>query len=269
MSRKLPPLVEFAAEVAHRIGGSPRILDSGEYGSAAIELHGRHPLLIREHNWSLTLSFPIEGSWQVQTREEWQAVERPIMEALAKGSQPVSMSDAVVAFAPVVARLTGSAWSVSFPGTPVPQEAWMKHESQSVGLFQEADGVRIVVWVGGSMRSKSVHRIEQFGPLEEWLAAGLGRQEGALLAAEAEAKRQAALPLPDYDAVVALLRSGARIRTSGGRYSETYFWDTRLRRDIFDEGESYVEDGSEEQLRSSIRLYSAAFREALEAGPQK
>jgi hypothetical protein len=263
MTRTLPPLPELAQRIAEEVDGTARSLMDGEYPSAAIEIGDRHPLLVRDHSWTLTLSLPVEHSWSLATPEDWQKVAADV-KRLASGSHPVALSDAVLAFRPVLARISGVAWEVSFPGTPVPKEVWFRHEKRSVGLFQETDSVRIVIWVGSSLRSKSVNDPTKLATLCDWLESEVAEQKVALDEEEAEAKRIAALPVPEFEDVMTALKVGIRIRTGGGRYSRTYFLDEGvLGCDIFDEGDSYVATVTEKELRETIALYPQVFREAL------
>ncbi len=71
--RALPPLAAFAEAVAEMLQGSSRVLYAGDYPSAAIALGDRHPLLIRDHGHSLSLSLPLVGSWSVQAQQELRA----------------------------------------------------------------------------------------------------------------------------------------------------------------------------------------------------
>jgi hypothetical protein len=263
MVRTLPPLPTFAAEVAHALGGTAHAL--GE-AAAAIALGDEHPLLVRDHGWTLTLSLPTASSWPMRTPEEWRAAEPEIREALARRSPQPTISDAIVEFAPVLAAATGSPWDVRFPGTPVPTEAWMANGGRSVGLLQQRTTVKVVVWVGEMMHSKTA-ATGSFSKLVPWLEEMIPLQQQALDDAEAEKRRKAALPVPDVDAVIALLRAGERIRVSGGRYHETYFWDGRLSCAVFDEGDSYERDATEAELRRNIEAYPDVFRSALAQGP--
>jgi hypothetical protein len=267
MARTLPPLAELAERVAAELGGTADILWPGDYPSAAILLGDRHPLLLRDHGWSLTLSLPTDGSWRVQTDLEWQDASREIRRELAK-PHPLAMADVVLGLRGVLERITARAWVVSFPGTPVPQEAWFKHESRSVGLFQSQTGVRIVVWVGGDMRSEGAHAPGDIAPLAGWLESAVADQKRALDADAVDKARIAALPLPAFEEVMAALKAGVRVHTGGGRCSSTYFWDEsrgELRRDVFDEGATWVETASESDLREMIGYYAEDFRQALRA----
>lgn len=240
------------------------MLWSGDYPSAAIAIGDRHPILIRDHGWTLGLSLPLNKSWHLATEEDWQKIVPEVRAALAVSAHPISMADAVLAIAPVLERITGTAWVVSFPGTPVPQEAWFRQESRSVGMFQEEAAVRIVIWVDTDMRSQTVRDPTRLPALASWLETYVARQKVALDAAEAEQKRIAGLPLPEYERVLEALKLGIRIRIGGGRWSQTYFWqDDRLQCDIFDEGDTHVRDATEKELRDSIQYSAQAFREAL------
>ncbi|MBK7581903.1 MAG: hypothetical protein IPI67_17055 [Myxococcales bacterium] len=265
MERTLPPLGVFAAQVARALGGAANVFDSGEYPAAAVAFGGWHRVLIRDHQWALSVSLPTEHSWQLRTPEDWTATE-PLLRAALTSNPVLSMSDLLIVLGPMLARRTGSAWSANIAGTSPPGETWLRNGARSVGLFQQPSSVRVVVWADRALSSQSFTTPEALGTLAPWLEAALDQQDRALLEAEAEARRKAALPPPDFDAVLALLKAGARICTSGARCNETFFWDGRLRREIFDEGDVSVCDGSEADLRRHMELYPDAFRRALAAG---
>ena len=269
MARTLPPLPTFVAQIATALGGEPHLLDAGEYASAAVSFGGRHLLLVRDHKWTLTLSLPLDRSWPMSTPLEWLAVEPEIRAALASETTAVTLSDAIAAIVPPLAERSGNAWTVSFPGTPVPSEAWVKFGAQSIGLFQEENAVRVVVWVGAKMRSQHARARDALVSMTPWLDTRLREQSDAEAAAEREAQRLAALPLADLEAVVAHLQAGGRIAIGGGRWCETWFWRGGLRVEEFDEGYVAVEDGSEEKLRARIASHPTAFREALIGCPKR
>lgn len=264
MARTLPPIAELAEQIAHEVGGTAHMLWSGDYPSAGILLGDRHSLLLRDHGRTLTLSLPIGKSWALALENDWQKIVPDVRAAIASSPHPIAIADAVLAIAPVLERITGKAWLVSFPGTPVPAEAWFRQESRSVGLFQEESAVRIVIWIDTDMRSQTVREPSKLADLASWLETYVARQKVALDAAEAEAKRIAALPLPELEHVLSALKMGIRIRIGGGRWSQTYFWqDDALQCDVFDEGDSYVRSATREQLRDSIKYDPQAFRDAL------
>lgn len=164
-----------------------------------------------------------------------------------------------------IAALDANIWRASFPGIPVPLEAWLTkidEPQRSVGLFQEDKTVRVVVWVGDKMRSLRVTRQADLKKISTWLEPRLEAQRAAAEAAAKEEARRQALPLPGLEKVMRLLRDGKRIQTGGGRYSETYFIDgEKLRCQIFDEGSYEIRDASEADLQQVIKLYPDQFRE--------
>ncbi|MDQ3031265.1 MAG: hypothetical protein M3Y87_02535 [Myxococcota bacterium] len=273
MTRTLPPIAPLAETVARMLGGVPRVLDAGELGdgelddgdelgSAAVAFDGWHRVLIRTHVRSVSLSLPTEGSWSVQTPDDLRRIE-PELRAALQAPREISMSDAIVGLAPIAARLTGSPWRVRFPGVPSPRESWMKHGEHSIGVFQGERSVRIVVWIGDEPRATVVQAPDALAALHPWLEGALRAQQVSLAAADAETSREAGRPLPDRGAVLAHLTRGGRIRTGGGRWYETFFWEGRLRREVFDEGATHVQDASEHELERAIESSPDAFRRAL------
>jgi hypothetical protein len=199
----------------------------------------------------------------VQTEQELRATVPLIQRALATSSQPFSLADGALVLLPLLDQLTSQPFHLSFPGTPVPQEAWLLHGARSVGLFQGQNGVTVVVWVGGSMQQRHLTSQADGAAIGTFVAQALEAQRLAQEADAAEEKRKAALPLPDYDEVLALLRAGGRVVAGGGRYSTEFFWDTRLRCEIFDEGLTMQQDATEDDLRAQIKYHPESFREAL------
>lgn len=260
MTRTLPPLAELAEELASTLGGAARILHAGPHdAAAAIAFDGHHLLLVRDHGWTVSLSLPTAHAWSLRTPKEWAAAEGAIRAAVASYPRVVTMTDAIVALAPSFARLTPS-----FPGTPIPRETWLRNEHESVGLFQDERGVRIVVWIERAAEERRVEAASDLAALAAWLEPRLERQRLERTAAEAEARRRAALPLPELGAVLAFLRSGGRVCTSGGRYHETFFFvDGTLTREIFDEGDVETRSATTADLRAAIAAHPERFHEAL------
>lgn len=261
--RSLHALPELALDVARRLGGVARIISTAAYeGAAAVAWEGSHLLLIRDHGWTLTFSLPHGRSWPMQTTEEWEAAEPAIRDAARACERIVTLSDVLLALAPSFPHL-----APTFPGTPVPREAWMRSPTQSIGLFQEDRGVRIVVWIENDAVERTVEDrtdLTKVEGLASWLRPGLEKQMAARAAAEAEATRRSALPVPDFDAVLALLHAGHRVSTGGGRWYEIYFVEGgRIRREVFDEGLTDVGDATEAELRKAIGAHPDAFRAAL------
>jgi hypothetical protein len=179
----------------------------------------------------------------------------------------------IVVLAPRLARLAGAPWEVSFPGTGIPAESWLRsNDGRSVGLFQNeasqftSPTVRVVVWVGERMRVSGASSPSTLAAIPTWIEPQLADQATALAAEAAEAKRKQALPLPSLDAVLGVLRGGQRVCTGGGRYSTTYFIDGGvLRKLIIEEGYSQEDDASEDELRGAIADDPDAFRKWLPA----
>jgi hypothetical protein len=121
-----------------------------------------------------------------------------------------------------------------------------------------------LLWVGASPRQKAVRTGSEVEGIASWLEGALREQDLAREADVAEKRLEAALPPPDVDEVLSRLRSGARIRTGGGRFYREFFWDTRLRCEIFDEGSSDLVDATEHDLEAQLRNSPDAFRRALE-----
>lgn len=143
------------------------------------------------------------------------------------------------------------------------RESWVKRGTSSIGVFKEDAALRVVVWIDRECAMTMLRSPEDLDAFPAWLGPRLERQRVALDAAEAEARRRAALPLPEVDAVIELLKSGARVVTSGARYHETFFWDGGLRVEIFDEGDVDIREATKARLREAIGYYPDAFREAL------
>jgi hypothetical protein len=260
-TRSLPALADLAADVAQRLGGVARTISTAEHAhAAAIAWDDAHLLLLRDHGWTLTFSLPVGRSWSMQTPAELDAAEPEIREAVSSCARVLTLSDALLALAPSFPEL-----APSFPGTPVPREAWMRDATASVGLFQGDGGVRVVVWIEHAAAECTVARRAQLPELASWLRPRIEQQRAARIAAEAEAARRAALPPPDFAAVLELLHSGARVSTGGGRWHETYYVkDGRLCRDVFDEGITDELGASEGELRKAIATHPDAFRDALD-----
>lgn len=240
-------------------GGVPRILDDGEYGSAALVFDGWHRLLVRRHPRSFTVSFPAGPSWNIRTFDELRGDDVAVFAALA-APPSVSLADAIITCLPVVASLLPSPSIVSFPGTPVPAEAWLKNGDASIGFFQESGAVRVVIWAEKALSTT----VKTPGAvLDSFLGNGLAAQATSIAAARAEAARKALLPLPDIAAVIAVLQRGVRITTSGGRYHETWFWEAGLKIEIFDEGHLSVAPGTRADLHQAVLRHPDVFREAL------
>lgn len=262
--RTLQTLLPFAKELATELGGTERILWGGEYPSAAICLNGAHPLLVRDHGLSLALSMPLEGAWSLRTSADWLAAEAGIRAALAR-PQPVSMSDVFLAIRRELERATSDSWQPSFPGIPIPMEVWLACGERKLGLFQKPSSVSVIIWAGEEPLEKEVSSIESAGELGPWLRDGLERQVKAQEAAAAKAAiERPTPPLPDFDAVMNLIRSGVRVVAGGSRNSWEYYWEDGLKAVVFDEGLTVTTPASEADLKRSIEFHPEDFRAALE-----
>ena len=260
--RDLPAIDTFADEIILALGeGEKRMLAEGDWPVAAIAIAQRCILLIRDHRHSITISLPTNQSWPIAARREWLALAAEIKHAVAdyrrQYPQSLSLADAVL-------TLNLRDWSPDFPGTPVPAEAWLKKRDEprlSIGLFQEAQSVRIVVWVGDDMRSRMLTTAAHLETLQFWLASQIVDQRKAEERRAAEEARRRALPLPDISEVMARLEAGEKLSTGGGRYSETYFVENgKLRCEVFDEGHCEVFDATRKQLQQSIEFHPDRFR---------
>lgn len=262
--RDLPPLDELAGLLRGELDADGVVVVAGgDYPAVGFVFDGHLPVLLRDHGTSLTLSLPHDTSLHLVTRTQWADQRQGFRAALVahrrSGSCP-SLADAVVALVP---RLGGK-FTVRFPGTPVPSEAWLADEDAHVGLFQEAASVRVVVWVGGSMRSNALKGGTDLEALARWVTAQLAEQAKANAARGAEEARIAALPIPSLATVVTALKAGKRIVVGGGRSSETYFWQDGLKQESMDEGWYETRAIDDETLAGAIRLSPDPFRKSLE-----
>ena len=265
--RDLPALDTFTDEILLYLDeGEKTVLADGDWPVRAIAFAERNLLLIRDYGHSLTLSLPVKQSWPMMTRREWLQAKEEIKNAVENfrkiNPHSLSMADAIAA-------LKLDAWIPSFPGTPVPGEVWLKKADEprlSIGIFQEGPAVRLVVWVGGDMRSKTISSREGLAALPHWIAPQIDDQRRAEKLAEAEEARRRALPLPDINEVMARLTSGEKISTGGGRYYEIFFIEAgKLRREIFDEGFQEILDATRLELQDSIRALPDRFRKENES----
>jgi hypothetical protein len=260
--RDLPAIDAFTEEIRLYLGdGTKTVLADGDWPVRAVAFAGKNILLVRDHGHSMTLSLPVGQSWYMSTHHDWLRLRAEIQTAVDsyRKERPdgVSMADAIVA-------LKLDAWVPSFPGTPVPGEAWLKKDDEprlSVGIFQQGPAVSVVVWVGSDMRHKNISTSDALPTLPAWLAPQIDDQRRTEAAAAAEEARRRALPLPDISEVIARLEAGEKISTGGGRYYEIFFIeDGKLRREIFDEGFCEILDATQAQLQDSIRALPDRFR---------
>lgn len=172
-----------------------------------------------------------------------------------------------ISIADCIAALGPDLWKASFPGIPVPMEAWLTKTDEperTVGLFQEDTTVRVVVWVGHKMRSLRVTTQEDLKKISAWLEPQLAAQRAAAEKSAREEAYKKSLPVPELSDVLRLLQGGKRIQTGGGRYSETYFIEgMKLQCEIFDEGYTEIRDASKADLQRVIQLHPDSFREHL------
>jgi len=261
----LPDLLALAEEFASRLGADAvHALDRGEWPSAALSFAGQRLFLLRDHHGSVSLSLPTDHRWSLRTRADVDAVVSEIVPLLTayRAAHPkvVSLADAIVA---IVGILGTNDWIASFPGTPVPSEAWLTSGERRVGLFQEGTSVKVVVWASSKMQSLVLRSIDT-AKLEAWLPRAIDEQVARNAAdaafAAAEEARKKALPIPSVDEVLRRLRSGVSFQVGGGRYHQTYFMgDDVVRRRTFDEGYEEVDDIDEATLRAAIERHPDEF----------
>jgi len=259
--RDVPPLPVFAQEVARQVGGTAHPLDQGEYPSWAIEIGGQHLLLLRDHKWTLALSLPTEPQWNLATWADWITLAPQVVAAVSlyRSTHPQlpSMADAMLALGPELTALTGQGCGASFPGTPDPREGWLRAGGCTVGVFQESDSVRVVVWISGKPHSRGLPSVNGIASLRRWAVPLLVKQ----LERGEEVPRPEPSPQPSLDEVLTKLRAGARIQDGGGRYYSTYFIENgRLRRCVFDEGHVENEDIDPATLQAAIARSPDQFR---------
>lgn len=158
----------------------------------------------------------------------------------------------------------GGAWDARFSTGP---EAWMTNDENQIGLFQEENGVRVVVWVGSDLRSLQVDSEEKLKYLPEWIVPQLAAQTKTSARLAEEEKKRAAIQPPPLETVLEALRGGKRVQLGVGRWYCTYFIDNgKLRREVFDEGLTTEEDAAEKDLTDSLAAHAQQARVALSRG---
>lgn len=262
MARTLPPLAALAGEIASSLGGTVRVFRADGNDVAAIAFDGWHRLLLLDYSRSLTLVLPVQHGWYLRTPEDWLAAEPAVRDALARAPVVLSLADVVLGFEQELGARRG--WRVRFPGVAVPSGAGMGLEGRTFQLSQDAIGVRVVVAWAGEMKERTLTSRDAIESCIPWLEATLGEQARAAAekaeARAAEARAAEALPTPDLATVLEYLRAGGRIRLPGGRCYDTFFWDGRLRLEMFDEGHVEVVDASEAQLRGEMKRHPDRFK---------
>lgn len=273
MARDLPSLPIFADEIIsalRREGDLVRdrsILEAGDYPAVAIALgSGHHAVLLRDHARQIAISLPVEGEglWHAATRAEW-SVTNEMRAAIARYAKEhpnaVSMADVIVALQPILAGASPSTWRVSFPGTPVPTEAWVRSndDQRAIGLFQEDHEVKVVIWADG-MLSMQITAPADFVRLAAFVESSLEAQLRAQRAAAREKERRDALPKPRLEEVKAKILAGERYSCGGRCHEDFYCKDGRIFVDVCDEGHDSTFEATDAGLQRSIDLYPEAFR---------
>jgi hypothetical protein len=282
MARDLPSLSIFADEIVSALGsdlvrrGHSVLEDVSEYPSAAIALagSGHHAVLLRDHKRHISISLPLEGDeedgfewlWHGVTRAEW-SVTNEMRGAIARyakeHSNAVSMADVIVKLKPILQNQNdGGEWEVSFPGTPVPSESWLRaKDGRAIGFFQEDYEVKVVVWADGAMLNMQVATQGDLANVPDFVITSLKEQVLAQTSTKEEKERRAALSKPKVADVKARLLAGERY-SCGGRYHTDYYRgdDGRIMVDISDEGHFETVEASDGAIQSSIDLYPDVFR---------
>jgi hypothetical protein len=166
--------------------------------------------------------------------------------------------DVIGALQPLVRHVTGRSGDMRFAGVPEPTEAWLRAGACSLGLFQEGDGVRVVIWVGKDPRVLVLTQADELKQLVPWARPAL--QEQWELTPSTTSQEPPKRWPPTLDDVLRRLRAGARAQVGGGRYHTTYYMSgERLLCHIFDEGAESDEEAAIETLRAAIERTPEAF----------
>lgn len=251
--------IQVSTELAKLLNANGSVtIEDGEYPATSIYWSNSHLLLVRHFGSSFSVSLPTEpGSFSYRSMEELTAGISTLSQAIdtyrTQHANVITMADAVARLRPMLPTDNGT-WKVTFPGTPVPAEGWLENDKNQIGLFQEGDSVRVIMWVGKDMRILGLSSQEKLAHLPEWVLSHLQAQvDAAVRLADEDAKRAAIEP-PALEKALDALRAGKRIQLGGGRWYEVYFMaDGKLRREIFDEGHHDEEDATEEQFEASMK----------------
>jgi hypothetical protein len=244
------------------------VLEDGEYPACSIRIGESHLLLIRHFGYSFTISLPTEKSFSFRNSAEMSdalpKITLQIADYRARHREIFTIADAAVLLRPLVANSADS-WTLNFPGTPIPSEAWLRSSRYDIGIFQEATYVRVVVWVGSAMHSFDAVSAQTVNGRRPWLEQQLQAQLVAGKLAAEEAAREAAMPPPTTAAAVAALHKGKRLQLGAARWYEVYFIaGGKLRREIHDEGYTVEEDCTEENLAQAIKNHAAQAHQQLQ-----
>ncbi len=263
-----------AARVAHWVfgaGAALRVLSEGEWPVVAVVFGSTHLALLRDHSGSIALSLPDTWVGAAYTEGELPALRLAFDVALAsfrtRHGECVTMADAIVVLAPLLEHATSQGAEVSFPGTPVPSEAWLRAGEATVGVFQEDASVKVVVWVLGEMQALDLERPAQLAELPAWAVNAISEQlqQGAA----APPLPPPSGPVPTLADVLRVLATGQRLQIGGGRYFHTYFIENgQLFDAIFDEGETFTEPTSEALLATSLSRYGEDFQREIARKPR-
>jgi hypothetical protein len=158
----LPDAALFAAEVANLVSGRVKLLEEGEWKAYGVQVDDSCSLLLRDNHETLSLSLATDAGWQLSTRADCDTAleELPNKLAAYQAAQPeaVTMADVALKLAPLLWHLAATRSVLSFPGTPIPSEAWLRAGHCAVGLFQDESAARVVVSVRDEARSFTIAR---------------------------------------------------------------------------------------------------------------
>jgi hypothetical protein len=146
--------METAAAIADGVGGtwSP-VPTEGRTEYVVALADGRIPVLVREHAHAVGVCVIGSQVWSAKLEERSIAPIVDVTKTWAASREPnaLTLYELATVAARELARVCGEAWTVGFPGTSTPREAWLhgaNAASASVGVFDR----RIVVWVDRDAR---------------------------------------------------------------------------------------------------------------------
>lgn len=114
------------------------VLRDREPEAASIEIGGRN-LVLLQHYARIAISLPWRRVWEVRTHRQWHAASRGLRAELARCGAGVSMSDVILALAPMLARISEHEWLLDFDGDDRGRStAWMSDGARSPDIFRRA-----------------------------------------------------------------------------------------------------------------------------------
>jgi hypothetical protein len=268
----LPPIAALAELLAERLGADGMVmLSEGPYPSAALRFVDHHPVLVRTfHGGDAMVSLPkgpvVELRRLAKVDDDLRAIRDGLRRMVAEPL--LGLTDVVVALQ--VPSLDLHPCTVDWPGVGVPDEAWLRSERGSIGLFHRPGALRAVVWVGHELNELELTDRAAFTELARWIPPRLERQRAAAAADAAELARLTALPVPTLDDVWAHLRAGRELTLGGGRWSQRYWlrdgvlWSETQDEGAFDDERVEVPDRA---LQAAIDFDPIAVRRILEQAP--